>query len=83
MQYEVNLRAALDQPYFVRLARPVLLSCEDRDAIDAAAAGAPESAGWSTFVRALRARAEVSGDLNGGNLDGGDLDGGDLFHWSH
>lgn len=74
MRYDVNLRAALDQPYFVRLTRPVLLSCEDRDAVDAAAGSEP--AAWLAFVRALRARAEATAARvmpAGSGLAGSDL----------
>ena len=76
LRYEVSLRAALDSPYFVRLVRPVLLTPEDRDAVDVAAS-ARGPAGWAAFVRALRARAEATPAR--AVPGGGDLAGGDLF----
>ena len=56
--YEVNLRATLDAPYFVRLARPVQLANEDRAALRDAAYDS-DILGWGAFVRALRARLET------------------------
>lgn len=57
-RYEVNLRATLEAPYFVRLARPVQLASEDRAALSAAVPPA-DVHGWGAFVHALRARLDA------------------------
>lgn len=56
-RYEVNLRAVLDVPYFVRLARPVALASADRAALERAATAADPHA-WAAFVRGVRAQSE-------------------------
>lgn len=62
--YDVNMRAVLATPHFVRLARPLLLTPATRALVETLNAATMTAGDWSNFVGAIHARAESERDLS-------------------